>query len=293
MASELKPRHRSGYSREETEAVEMICLTVIGVLGAYLDDLCVVGGLVPTLLIDRRLGSDESQEERHPGTNDFDIGLSIALLDDKRYAEVGARLRAEGFGPDRNEKGNEVRQRWCLEGTGVTIDFLMAPPPGHEEKDRLHDLEPDLAALVTQGLDLAFAERVDVVLEGETIKREKLMRTVPVCGPGAFVLLKALAFADRMEPKDAYDLTYVLRRFPGSPRSIVERLAQHVGRNEKVIDSALSALARDFKEVASIGPQRAARFSAESEDEIDELAADAHGYVDDLLQGCRKIGLVA
>lgn len=175
----------------------------------------------------------------------------------------------------------------------MTIDFLMAPPPGHDEADRLHDLEPDLAALVTKGLDLAFGERVDIVLSGETIMREKIERTVPICGPAAFILLKALAFADRMEPKDAYDLTYVLRRFPGSPQSIVERLAQHADQNREVIESALAALTRDFGGIESIGPQRAARFSAEAEDEIDALAADAHGYVDDLLLTCRENGLIS
>lgn len=169
----------------------------------------------------------------------------------------------------------------------------MAPPPGHDQSDRLHDLEPDLAALVTNGLDLAFSERVDVVLSGETIRHEKIERTVPVCGPAAFVLLKALAFADRMEPKDAFDLTYVLRRFPDSPHSIAERLAEHADQNTEVIASALAALARDFEGIESIGPQRAARFSAEYDGEIDALAADAHGYVDDLLGACRDRGLLA
>jgi len=293
MAASPKPHHRSGYNQEETALVETICLTVVGALGAYLDDLCVVGGLVPTLLIDRKLEPEEVSEDSHPGTNDFDVGLSIALLNEKRYAEVSARLRAEGFGPEKNKQGNEVRQTWSLGGHGVTVDFLMAPPPGHDERDRLHDLEPDLAALVTQGLDLAFAERVDIPLAGETVKREKLERTIPVCGPAAFVLLKALAFADRMEPKDAYDLTYVLRRFPGSPHSVVERLAEHAGRNRTVVDSALSALVRDFNEIESIGPQRAAAFSAENEQEVDGLAADAHGFVDDLLRVCREERIIS
>ncbi len=292
MGTEIKPRHRSGYSREEAELVETICLTVIGTLGAYLDDLCVVGGLVPSLLIDRRLEPAETEQDYHPGTNDFDIGLSIALLDDERYAEVGARLRAEGFGPDKNEAGNDVRQRWRLGETKVTVDFLMAPPPGHEAGVRLHDLEPDLAALVTKGLDFAFEERVEVEVQGETIKREKLRRNVPVCGPGAFVVLKALAFTDRMEPKDAYDLVYVLRRFPASPDSIVERLARHADRDKELTESAVSALADDFEGIDSIGPQRAAEFSAESSEEMDVLAADAHGYVDDLLRACRDQGLL-
>jgi Nucleotidyl transferase AbiEii toxin, Type IV TA system len=293
MAPETKPRHRSGYSREETELVETIGLTVIGALGAYVEDLCVVGGLVPSLLIDRQLEPGDTEEDYHPGTNDFDVGLSIALLDDKRYAEVSARLRAEGFGPDKNEAGNDVRQRWRLGETKVTVDFLMAPPPGHEDGVRLHDLEPDLAALITKGLDFAFEERIEIELEGETIKREKLRRKIPVCGPGAFVVLKALAFADRMEPKDAYDLVYVLRRFPGSPASVVERLTQHADRDEELVESALSALANDFEQIESIGPQRAAEFTTESEDEIDALAADAHGYANDLLQACRDQGLLS
>lgn len=291
MAVETKPRHRSGYNQEETELVETLCLTVVGTLGAYLDDLCVVGGLVPTLLIDRRLDPDETEEDRHPGTNDFDVGLSIALLDDGRYAAVSAQLRAEGFGPDKNEDGNEIRQRWCLAGTKVKVDFLMAPPPGHEDGTRLHDLEPDLAALVTKGLDFAFEERIEVELEGEAIKRQKLRRKIPVCGPGAFTVLKALAFADRMEPKDAYDLVYVLRRFPESPTSIVERLAQLADRDRELIESALTCLARDFEQIESIGPQRTAEFTAESEDDLEASAADAHGYVDDLLRECRHRGL--
>lgn len=287
MSPEIKPRHRSGYSQEETKLVETICLTVIGALGAYLDDLCVVGGLAPSLLVDRRLEPGEILEDYHPGTNDFDVGLSIALLDDQRYAEVSARLRAEGFGPDETPAGNDVRQRWRLGESKVTVDFLMAPPPGHEDGVRLHDLEPDLAALVTKGLDFAFDERIEVEIQGETIKREKLRRRVPVCGPGAFVVLKALAFADRMEPKDAYDLVYVLRRFPQSPDSVAERLARHADRDKALIESALTVLARDFEQIDSIGPLRAAEFSAEGTEEIESLAADAHGYVDDLLRVCR------
>jgi hypothetical protein len=40
-----KPRHRSGYTSEETELVRSACLTVAVTLGAYLDDVVIVGGL--------------------------------------------------------------------------------------------------------------------------------------------------------------------------------------------------------------------------------------------------------
>lgn len=115
-----KPRHRSGYSREETEQVEAACLTVAVTLGALMDRLCIVGGLVPSLLIDRELGPEPETGAGHPGTNDLDVGLAVALLDDKQYTEIGERLRREGFEPDRNEQGNPTPQRWKLDDLDVS-----------------------------------------------------------------------------------------------------------------------------------------------------------------------------
>lgn len=77
MAPPAKPRNRSGYSPEETEQVRSACLTVSVTLGALMDDLCIVGGLVPSLLIDHQIGPDPGTGELHPGTNDLDVGLAI------------------------------------------------------------------------------------------------------------------------------------------------------------------------------------------------------------------------
>lgn len=292
MAHPDKPRHRSGYTAEETLQVESACLTVAVTLGAYLGDICIVGGLVPSLLIDRELGPDAEDDERHPGTNDLDVGLAIGLLHDERYAELSKRLRQEGFRPDVNEDGNEVRQRWRLGGLKVTIDFLIPPAPGLAEGQRIQDLEPDFAALVTKGLGLAFDETRKVELDGHTLGGEVARRTIPVCGPAAFVVLKAFAFADRAEPKDAYDLVYVTRRSPGRGAAIAERLSAHAENHRVAVRSALALLARDFDGIESIGPQRAAQFAIADPAETDELAADARGYVDDLLAACRERGLL-
>lgn len=69
-----KPRHRSGYTSEETELVRSACLTVAVTLGVYLDDVVIVGGLVPSLLIDAQRGEPRDAGEGHPGTNDLDLG---------------------------------------------------------------------------------------------------------------------------------------------------------------------------------------------------------------------------
>jgi hypothetical protein len=48
----------------------------------------------------------------------------------------------------------------------------------------------------------------------------------------------------------------------------------------------------DFASIDSVGPQRAAKFVAADELEIDAVAADALGYVADLLGACREVGLL-
>lgn len=296
MAPAEKPRHRSGYGQEEFEQVKAACLTVAVTLGAYLDDVCIVGGLVPALLIDSDRDTDDDDEDpRHPGTNDLDIGLALALLDDERYTEISARLRAEGFAPDINDAGNPTVQRWRLGELKVTVDFLMPPAPEQAPTLRVHNLQPDFGALVTPGLELAFDERIDVELDGHTLKGERARRTIPVCGPAAFVALKSLAFGDRGEPKDAYDLVYVIRHTPGRGRTIAERLATHAEGHPSIVQRALHLLARDFDGPDGLGPTRAAGFAiAEpaAPRELDDAAADAQGYVDDLLRVTRDLGLV-
>jgi hypothetical protein len=124
-----KPRQRSGYRREETQQVESACLTVAVTLGALMDDLCIVGGLVPSLIIDRELGGDEELDDEHPGTNDLDIGISVALLDDDQYTEISHRLRQEGFEPDGTPLRSRLERRPSLNWT-VNSAPQTAPPRG-------------------------------------------------------------------------------------------------------------------------------------------------------------------
>lgn len=134
-------------------------------------------------------------------------------------------------------------QRWRLGDLNVTVDFLMPPTPGQEERVRVQNLEGDFGAVITPGLQLAFDERVDIELNGHTLHGERVRRTIPVCGPAAFVVLKALAFGDRAEPKDAYDLVYVIHHTLGRGQAIAERLSGHAGEHRPIVVRALALLA--------------------------------------------------
>jgi hypothetical protein len=276
-----KPRTAAGYEHAQVERVRATCLYVATKLGDLLDELVVVGGLVPTLLIDQA----RPESEKHVGTMDLDVGMTLAILDGRRYEELTARLRAAGFSPDENERGNITRQRWRIDdGHKVTVDFLIPPSREGDVGGRLRDIQDDFAAIIAPGLRLAFRDRVNVTIDGRTIRGELARREVGVCGPGAFVVMKALAFRSRGENKDAYDLVYLLRNYGAGVEDVAARLAPLLDDDEAT--RAVQILREDFGAIDRIGPRRAAEFLHGGRS--DEAAADALGAVRDLLGGLTK-----
>lgn len=114
-----KPTTAAGYTPAHLQEVRATCLQLASILGDLLDELVVVGGLVPSLLID----AARSGAEPHVGTMDLDLGLELALLRSERYHALAERLRGSGFEPDRNEQGNLTRQRWGGPGRAPRSTF--------------------------------------------------------------------------------------------------------------------------------------------------------------------------
>ena len=75
-----KPTTAAGYPRDYVELVKSTCLYIATKLGDLNDDLVIVGGLAPSLLIDQ----EDLPEgvEQHVGTMDLDVGLTVAVLDE-------------------------------------------------------------------------------------------------------------------------------------------------------------------------------------------------------------------
>lgn len=273
-----KPNRASGYSSEQVRVVRSTCLYVATKLGDLLDNVVVVGGLVPTLLIEQ--SSLPEGASAHVGTSDLDVGLELALLGEGRYRTFTERLRDAGFAPDRTEDGRETRQRWRAPGPGsVTVDFVIAPSQDADRGGKLRHIERDFAAIIAPGLELAFRDRRRVRIEGTTIFGEKAARDVWVCGPGAFVVLKALAFLGRGENKDAYDLYYLVRYFGAGVEDVAAALRPLLRDPEA--QQAVEVLRADFVDHDSVGPRRVAEFLHGRPDE--EVQADVAGFVRALL----------
>lgn len=275
-----KPSFSSDYKREDLELVRQTCLYVATKLGDLLDDLVVVGGLVPSLLI-----PDESLpagEDVHIGTVDLDLGLSLGLLDKNRYEDLSLRLYRADFKPDENEEGNPTLQRWKITLAAdlkVTLDFLIPPSLAADKGGDLRHIQKDLAAVITPGLHLAFQDRQKVSLKGVTLLGEKANRDIWVCGPGAFVVLKALAFDQRGESKDAYDLYFVIRNYGRGVDDVCRCLSPLL--KEVETKKALEILNRDFSQPDGVGPSRVAQFQNRGLNA--DLQADVAGFAKELL----------
>ena len=273
----FKPATGDGYGSEDLALVRGVCLFLATKLGDLLEDIAVVGGLAPSLLVDQDVLSPDM--ELHAGTRDLDLALALPILSTEKYQALRDRLQGAGLAPDVNREGNPTFQRWVTtSGRPIQVDFLIPPSFQEDRGGSLRHIETDLAAVITPGLDLAFLDRCWIPLSDVTLSGERATRAIPVCGPGAFTVLKALAFGNRGENKDAYDLFYLWRGV--GVQDVAERLAPL--RPNTHIESALNIIDRDFTNHDGPGPRRTAMFIYGRPD--DEAQADVVGQAQMLLR---------
>ena len=266
---------------EQLVVVRRTCLHIATKLGDLLDEIVVVGGLVPYLLVDQE--NLPSGVEPYPGTMDLDMGLALEVLNRERYRELAVRLSDAGFEPEVNERGNRRLQTWRARTPHrVTVDFLIPDSGESGNGGTLLHIESDLAAIITPGLELAFKDQRRMELSDHTFSGAWATRTIPVCGPGAFTVLKALAFANRGRDKDAYDLFYVWSGVGVS--QVAESLASLP--TSAYVDAALQIIERDFSNHDGSGPTEAALFIAQEPD--DNVQADVVGHAHRLLRLLRR-----
>lgn len=268
------------YTPEQTRQIKELALSVATILGSYIDDMVIIGGLVPTLLVEPESLSEET--DLHVGTSDLDLGLDITIFDEDRYAEIAEHLRNNDFVPDTNEKGNPTRQRWVFSKPPYgKIDFLIQQTNEKEKPSSIKKLDFDFGAIVIPGIELAFKDSIPVKITGKNYWGEMVTRTINVCNPGVFVVLKTLAVKIRREPKDAYDLYYMIRNYGKGVEDVtryLKPLAEH-----PVGAEAVEHLREEFATEESSGPRRVAAFLNAGDDA--ELMADVVGYVAELLRG--------
>lgn len=273
-----KPQHASGYDDRSTEAVRRVLIDLAHLLGAYREQLVVVGGLVPSLIL-------KALDEPHVGTMDIDLALDAgALKEEDAYAEVIRLLEGGGF--YRNEAGEHpdlgaFQMATVVQlddgGPPISVEVDLLIPDGVKLEKHRPPLIKGLRTMAMKGIGLALQHSSHVVIEGRTRLGRRDQATLRVVEPEAFLVLKGLALLGRREPKDAYDIYFTIRNASEGP----EALGQGCQALQDHPDAARAyeAIGQKFEHLDSYGPGAVLDFLNQDDGDADALLLDAHRQV--------------
>ena len=243
-----KPATVDGYSGVYTDDCERVLVTLLRGLGPWKDSVCLVGGLTPRYLV----RADPPEVPPHAGTLDVDIVVDLQILTDtESYRTLEENLRHMGFERAENDKGQKVSWRWQTRtehGALMTLELLVDAP--HIAGGRVQPLPTDgtISALNIPHSSIVFdlhevTEIQAELLDGNGVATEQVRHANLV----SFTCLKAMAFDQRFERKDAYDLIYCIEQAPAGLDGVSEALRQaRDSEHREVITLTLDALRRRF-----------------------------------------------
>ncbi len=263
------------YPAELVAAAYSVLLELAHLLGAYRNDIVVVGGWVPGLLL-------PASAVPHIGSIDVDLALDHQALDDPRYQTLRESLFERGYVQSDKQPFSFFRTVISGERTiRVQVDLLAGEYQGTGHKHR-HQQVQDLKARKARGCDLAFELNTTVRLEGALPNGALDAASIQVASVVPFFVMKAMALADRMKEKDAWDIYYMLLHTPGGVASVAAAFQDHLAHG--LVQEGLAKLSDKFASPGHIGPRFVADFEELTDpDERARIMRDAFERVNDLL----------
>ena len=276
-----KPATFDGYSDQHTADCERVLVTLLRGLGPWKESVFLVGGLTPRYLVAARPPAVPA----HAGTLDVDIVIDVQILADTAgYHTLEENLRAMRFERSMNERGQRLSWRWQTRtesGALMVVELLADAPEIAGGRVEPLPTEGNISALNIPHSSIVFdlhkvaeirAELLgDAGIAVEAVKHADLV---------SFTCLKAFAFDQRFEGKDAHDLVYCIEHaeegLDGAAQMFREALE---GRHSGVLRDCLSILRNRFVEEDQVegyrkdGPVAVARFELGEGDEADQREA--------------------
>ena len=269
---------QSDYQEAEVQACFSVLLEIMTVLGEFRENVVIIGGNVPPLLI-------PSAKEKHPGTLDIDLALDFKHISDDTYKTIVKTLTARGYYQKEGEQPfifhKDVEDTAGRKIT-VEIDLLSGEYGGTGEGHR-HQRIQDANARKTRGCDLVFDSAVKVTLAGTLPGGAKNEVTAKVASIGPFLVMKGITLWERMKEKDAYDIYYCCRNYPGGITALVEAI-RPLARN-RIAREGLGKIKTKFAAVDGIGPGWVADFlEITDEEERERVQREAFELVNTLME---------
>ncbi|MEE3751448.1 hypothetical protein [Mycobacterium intracellulare] len=263
----MSRQHQSDYDEETTARCERALVTLLGDIGPWSKRVYLAGGLAPRYIV----GSLPEGARPHVGTTDVDLVIGLAVEDesDEAYRTLENNLKKAGF-----KAQNSFRWSKDVQGATIIVEFLCETD--QVEAGRIfrpkQGTGSGLGAFNVRGAQLVTRDYIEREIEADRLDDGGRSRvSVRVANILAYTVLKILAFQDRHENKDSYDLVYCLLNFGDGPEDAGHAAAQSAIHADAQVRDALRLLAERFSAVDNDGPHAYAGFLAEDGD-ADEAA---------------------
>lgn len=238
---------RADYPEDQVEAAKSVMLELTRLLGEYRDDIVVIGGWVPELLL-----------AGHVGSIDVDLALNHLKLQEAGYATIEKLLLSQGY--RKSDVQPYVFYRKVVvndESFEVEVDLLSGEYSG-TGKGRRHQNIQDIKARKARGCELAFDLTSEVTISGRLPDGGRDTVKIRVASIVPFIVMKGMALYDRLKEKDAYDIYFCIKNYPGGVDALVEEFRPHVSHG--LVQEALAKIAEKFASLEHVGPVQVADF---------------------------------
>jgi hypothetical protein len=259
------------YPARGLAAAESALLTLWPTLKRYHGELVLVGGLAVHFLT-RRTPST------WPGTVTMDVDFGIELSAGEGAYSLLEDLAGIGFCVAEPKCNRLVRR---VHDMALYVDFLTESPPAITGS-RMVD---DVVASIVPGINRALASRRMITISGLDVFGVEQKCKVAVADIGPLLVLKLNAFGGpigRRHPKDAYDVLLAVTSFIDGPTAAISAFHDEERTGNTGYETAIEALRRDFVEIGSAGPVRAAEFvrgTVEDQKRVREELASAARFL--------------
>lgn len=245
-----KPQTISGYEDMVTDACERVLVTLLRGLGPWKDSVFLVGGLAPRYLVTAR----PPKVPKHAGTGDVDIVVDVGILTTtEAYSTLEENLKAMNFERAENDKGAKQSWRWRAEiedGTTMILEFLADSPELGGGKVKELPSDGNVSALNIPHASMVFDHHGTVEITADLLNgKGRATEVVRYADIVTFTCLKAFAFDQRFERKDAHDLIYCIENLEGGVGAAQSAFAAALtGPHADAIREALARLAARFRD---------------------------------------------
>ena len=251
--------HHTDYDHYATLRCERVLLTLLGDVGPWSKRIYLAGGLAPRYLVGRLPDGARA----HVGTADVDLIIGLALGDEapETYRTLHNNLKSAGF------KQTQPSFRWSrtVDGAVVYVEFLCETDqtdPGTIYRPK-GGTGSKVGAFNVRGAQLVTRDYVERSIEGDRLDAGgRSAVTVRVAGLLPYTVLKILAFQDRHENKDAYDLVFVILNHGGGPSAAGRASAASPIAGDPQVTEAIDLLSARFVDADHDGPHAYAKFLA-------------------------------